>query len=78
MSKDSIEKIPKKEPEVEILSRGDEALEKGDLSAAYIHYVNTKDIEGLYRVAKSLEGEGREKDAAKVLAEAARLTNLDK
>ena len=59
-------------------SKGDTALNRGEFNAAYIHYVQEGNVEGLYKVAKKFEDEGNLEKSAEALAEAFRIKELDK
>ena len=59
------------------LSKGEIAFRRGDLSAAYQHYVHEEDIEGLYKIAKAFFEKGEEQKSADALAEALRIKELD-
>lgn len=64
--------IPKK-------TRGDIALEEGDLSKATYYYVHEGDIRGLNKLAKALYERGKDEEAEKILKKAFEISSsIDK
>jgi len=78
MGRESFNNIDSSERRTRRNLDGDAALAAGDLSKAYYYYVRGKNLEGLYKIAQTLSEQGREKEAADVLAKAHQLSLPDK